>query len=471
MRLSRRIFAIALLAALAVLAVPRRAEGSVTVSVSVFHERLSPYGSWVVAGSYGNCWVPSRVASGWAPYVYGEWLWTDYGWTWASSDPWGDLPFHYGSWAWVDPYGWVWVPGTVWAPAWVTWAYTDSYVGWAPLPPSFVFTANGYVGGPVVVASSRYCFVPTTSFVGVSVASARVPVAQNATFLSTASKTTQFSVAGGVVHTAGPPVTRIETAAGHKIERASIERVSTRPTTLAAGGMTKSGRIAVVAPASERARVIHASTSASPKTASAQTEKAHETRATASPAGKTTHETTATAHKEKAAPAHVEKSAAAPAHKEKTAPVGTGTHKEKPAPVHTEKTATVHTQTGKAHAPTGVAVSENANTHTHKEKPLAAHAPKEKPAPARAEKTASAGPTASHSTIKHSEAKPAPARAAVPPERRPVTHVAAGGERSQAAAPAQSQPQPQRQQVQSPPAPVKAQPAPAPKKEKEKGQQ
>ena len=135
------VFAI-LFAALAVLAVPRRAEGAVAVSVSFFHEQLSPYGRWVVAGSYGDCWVPTGVAAGWAPYVDGQWYWTDYGWTWASADPWGDVPFHYGSWAWADGYGWVWVPGTVWAPAWVSWAYTDAYVGWAPLPPSFVLTGR-----------------------------------------------------------------------------------------------------------------------------------------------------------------------------------------------------------------------------------------------------------------------------------------------------------------------------------------
>src|SRR6266496_1683468 len=45
-----------------------------------------------------------------------------------------------------DRYGWVWIPGTVWAPAWVTWTYNDNYVGWAPLPPSIVFGSSGYSG-------------------------------------------------------------------------------------------------------------------------------------------------------------------------------------------------------------------------------------------------------------------------------------------------------------------------------------
>src|SRR6516225_5953860 len=85
------------------------ASAAVAVSVSYFHDQLAPHGRWVVAGSYGNCWVPSGVAAGWAPYTYGQWDYSDYGWTWASNDPWGDIPYHYGTWAWVDGYGWVWV--------------------------------------------------------------------------------------------------------------------------------------------------------------------------------------------------------------------------------------------------------------------------------------------------------------------------------------------------------------------------
>jgi hypothetical protein len=255
----RRTFVVAMVfAALAVLAVPRPAEGSWSVSISLFHEQLSPYGQWVVAGSYGDCWVPARVAAGWSPYFDGEWIWTDYGWTWVSYDPWGDIPYHYGAWVWVDPYGWVWVPGTIWAPAWVTWAYSDDYIGWAPVPPSFVLTASGYSGRPIVVAERYYCFVPTRQFVGVSVSTVRVPVQQNPTLFTQATKTTGYTVSGGIVRTAGPPASRIEKIAGKHIERVSIDRAKTRPTSLSAVGMAKAHSLRVVAPASERARAIHA---------------------------------------------------------------------------------------------------------------------------------------------------------------------------------------------------------------------
>jgi hypothetical protein len=58
-------------------------------------------------------WYPTSVRSGWAPYVDGEWVYTDYGWTWVSADPF-DAPFHYGTWVWVADYGWAWEPGYVW---------------------------------------------------------------------------------------------------------------------------------------------------------------------------------------------------------------------------------------------------------------------------------------------------------------------------------------------------------------------
>jgi len=240
-----------LLAALCALGMPANLHASVAVSISVFHDQLTPYGRWVVAGSYGNVWVP-HVAVGWAPYVDGQWVYTDYGWTWASSDPWGGVPCHYGSWAWVDPYGWVWTPGTVWAPAWVTWAYSGDYVGWAPIPPTFALSATGYVGAPVVVATTRYCFVPARQFVGVSVASVRLPVARNAAIFSSAVKTTNFRVSGGVVRTAGPPTAQIEKAAARRIAPVSIDRVQTRPTTLEEAGVTKASRVAVAAPAAAR---------------------------------------------------------------------------------------------------------------------------------------------------------------------------------------------------------------------------
>src|SRR5262249_26614901 len=150
-------------------------------SFGYFHDTLAPHGYWVNSGNYGPCWRPSRVASGWRPYYdNGHWVYTDYGWTWVSSDPWASTTYHYGSWYDDASYGWVWVPGYTWAPAWVTWSYTDNYVGWAPIPPSFRFYPTRVVNyQPVVVRQTDYIFVPTDRITEVNISRVRIPRERN----------------------------------------------------------------------------------------------------------------------------------------------------------------------------------------------------------------------------------------------------------------------------------------------------
>lgn len=107
-------------------------------NVSYFYSSLAPYGSWVEVDGYGLCWQPTVVVSnpGWRPYRdRGRWLWSNHGWYWYSDYSWGWAPFHYGRWCDYPRLGWVWVPGTHWGPSWVSWRYSSSYCGWAPLPP------------------------------------------------------------------------------------------------------------------------------------------------------------------------------------------------------------------------------------------------------------------------------------------------------------------------------------------------
>jgi hypothetical protein len=110
-----------------------------------YHDELRPYGRWIDHAEYGRVWHPT-VAVGWRPYYHGHWAWSPYGWTWISSEPWG-WTFHYGRWSYAPVWGWVWVPGTVWGPAWVDWYWDDGYVGWAPLSPyaSHVTVVNHFV--------------------------------------------------------------------------------------------------------------------------------------------------------------------------------------------------------------------------------------------------------------------------------------------------------------------------------------
>lgn len=131
-----------------------------------FYSALRPYGEWIEIGTGFYGWRPVRVRSGWRPYLHGRWVWTDYGWYWASYEPFGWAVFHYGRWYYDDYYGWIWIPDDVWGPAWVEWRYDDYYIGWAPLPPYATFSISvGIRFTTQWYAPARYwCFVPFGRF-------------------------------------------------------------------------------------------------------------------------------------------------------------------------------------------------------------------------------------------------------------------------------------------------------------------
>jgi len=133
-------------------------EGQGTVDADTFHQPLTPYGDWVTVGDYGPVWRP-RVAAGWRPYYYGRWEWTTEGWLWVSDEPFGWATYHYGRWSWDRGFGWVWVPGTQWAPAWVSWRYSGDVVGWAPLAPGLSLYVTDFA-----FVDFWWTFVPTTRF-------------------------------------------------------------------------------------------------------------------------------------------------------------------------------------------------------------------------------------------------------------------------------------------------------------------
>jgi hypothetical protein len=121
----------------------------------VGYEDLDANGSWRVDPTYGNVWVPNRVAAGWTPYHEGHWAWVDpWGWTWVDDAPWGFAVSHYGRWASIGG-TWCWVPGpvaarAVYAPALVAFVGGSNFqltisggnvggVAWFPLAPRDVY--------------------------------------------------------------------------------------------------------------------------------------------------------------------------------------------------------------------------------------------------------------------------------------------------------------------------------------------
>ncbi|MBK7582569.1 MAG: hypothetical protein IPI67_20520 [Myxococcales bacterium] len=132
-----------------------------------FNTVLEPNGAWRDDATYGRVWIPHRhiVGPDFAPYVTsGHWaVADDGGWLWVSDYSWGWAVFHYGRWVWVSGVGWAWVPGRRYANAWVTWRVAEpgwDYVGWAPMPPDYVWF-NGFAVGVGFSYYTPWVFCPS----------------------------------------------------------------------------------------------------------------------------------------------------------------------------------------------------------------------------------------------------------------------------------------------------------------------
>jgi hypothetical protein len=130
---------VAPIAALAIAAFSRPASADVAWGAQIsigggapFAPALAPYGRWVVEPRYGQVFVPNDRA--FVPYTQGHWVEGDAGLTWVSDTPFGDTTEHYGRWI-MTGYGWAWIPGSEYSPAWVEWRDAGDSVGWAPLGP------------------------------------------------------------------------------------------------------------------------------------------------------------------------------------------------------------------------------------------------------------------------------------------------------------------------------------------------
>ena len=213
--------------------------------VGFFYDQLSPYGDWVMTRDLGWAWFPRYVHSSWRPYSDGRWVYTEYGWTWASYEPFGWATYHYGRWSWDQRFGWLWVPGTEWGPAWVSWQYGGGYVGWAPLPPAVHFSSgfNLRFGGfdlNVGMRSDSYSFVPERAFLDPRLARHLLPTARNISIIHKTANVTDYSKDGNRVMNRGIDVKAIEKATGQKV---APLRVTTSSAAAKSGVSSKEVRI------------------------------------------------------------------------------------------------------------------------------------------------------------------------------------------------------------------------------------
>ncbi|HAK97522.1 MAG TPA: hypothetical protein DCM87_21660 [Planctomycetes bacterium] len=130
-------------------------------------DAVSPYGSWIEVPVYGEVWKPDPgiVGLGWTPYTRGHWVYTRCGWCWISEfKKWGWAPFHFGRWASTPLAGWVWIPGTVWAPAHVAWREGQGLLGWSAVPPGYSVREVVMLGGSARIPREGWVFVEKERF-------------------------------------------------------------------------------------------------------------------------------------------------------------------------------------------------------------------------------------------------------------------------------------------------------------------
>jgi len=193
---------------------------STQMDTSYFYDYLSPHGIWVSHSPYGYVWIPERMGYGWRPYTHGQWVWSDFGWTWVSSFSWGWVPFHYGRWGWDRYLGWYWVPGTEWGPAWVSWRTGDLYLGWAAIPPEARFVPGvGITTLPFTLHHSYWVFVEYPYFFNSRLYRYVLPVERNLTLINYSAIRTDILVQGNRIINRGVDIDQIRRKTGQTISR------------------------------------------------------------------------------------------------------------------------------------------------------------------------------------------------------------------------------------------------------------
>jgi hypothetical protein len=230
MRRGSYILGLALMGIVALLCAPVWAqsvaqdEPGAQVDVGIFYDGLAPYGDWVEMPDYGWSFAP-RVERGWRPYTRGQWVMTEDGWFWDSDEPFGWAAYHYGRWVNDEYYGWVWIPGTEWAPAWVSWRHGNGYTGWAPLPPRATWRTHVglSIGGLEIdafIGADDYAFVQDRDFVDRGVYQRFLPPTQNLTIINVTNNVTNYTVVNNRVVDSGIAVPDVERAVGRRVPRA-----------------------------------------------------------------------------------------------------------------------------------------------------------------------------------------------------------------------------------------------------------
>lgn len=185
------------------------------VSIQTFYDELEPYGQWINDPELGYVWSPN-VEEGFKPYATrGHWAETEYGNTWVSDYDWGWAAFHYGRWRYDQSYGWEWIPGTEWAPAWVNWRTGGDYYGWAPLGPGI--NIDIAFGRQYYAPDNYWVFVPRQYLCSPSINRYYLPANRNVTIIRNTSIINNIYNGGSGRYISGPRTAEIQHYAGRPI--------------------------------------------------------------------------------------------------------------------------------------------------------------------------------------------------------------------------------------------------------------
>lgn len=198
------------------------------VNFGFFYSSLNPYGEWIQIDYDLVVWKPYRVTHNWTPYSVGHWEYTNYGWYWESYEPFGWATYHYGRWYYDNYYGWVWVPGYRWAPAWVEWRYSGSHIGWAPLPPYAEFDIHVGIRFSLNFRTSyhHWHFVTYNQFHHRNVHHYFVHTRYKNEIFNNTKYRTNYRYSGGRIVNAGVDRRYVENRAGRRIDERAVTRTT-----------------------------------------------------------------------------------------------------------------------------------------------------------------------------------------------------------------------------------------------------
>ncbi len=203
------------------------------LTIDYFYDQLAPYGHWLQTEPYGWVWQPSNIYPGWKPYSDGYWIYTGNGWTYQADNNWGWAVYHYGRWSFNESFGWIWVPGNVWSPAWVAWRRGNGYIGWAPLPPEIEWS-EGYglrsenFNFETGIRWSNWCFVEDISFNDPFVNRFIQNTGRNVTLMNRTNNITNYAIVNRQIVNNCIEVREVEKVSNRRVVRYNIVEADSR---------------------------------------------------------------------------------------------------------------------------------------------------------------------------------------------------------------------------------------------------